>query len=167
MHALDLRYSLRMALPADAETIARHRALMFRDMGSLSQAESDLLLTASLPWLQNLLATGEYIGWLVLFGEQVVAGGGICLREMGPVPGCCRVGRWGYIMNVYTVETHRRHGVARLILKTILEWTAANRLDHVTLAASDEGRPLYESLGFVPTNDMKLPILYQPPHPKP
>ena len=29
-------------------------------------------------------------------------------------------------------------------------------MDHVTLAASDEERPLYEALGFQPTTDMKL-----------
>ena len=29
---------------------------------------------------------------------------------------------------------------------------------HVTLHASDKGRPLYESLGFEPTNEMRLKL---------
>jgi hypothetical protein len=37
-----------------------------------------------------------------------------------------------------------------------LAWCGEERFDHVTLSASDEGRPLYESLGFRATADMKL-----------
>ena len=151
-------YSLRMALPSDAEVIARHRALMFLDMDSITLEESDKLFTASVPWLQHILATGEYISWLAhQHDEDVVAGGGIYIREIGPVPGMYRTGRWACIMNVYTEKAHRRRGLARLLMQTMLEWCASNHLDHVTLSASDEGRPLYETLGFIPTKDMKLP----------
>jgi GNAT superfamily N-acetyltransferase len=150
-------YSLRMALPSDAEVIARHRALMFRDMDSITQEDSDKLFTAGVPWLQGILTTGDYIAWLALQQDEVVAGGGVYVREIGPVPGCYRTGRWGHIMNIYTEEAHRRRGLARLLMQTILEWCANNHLDHVTLAASEEGRPLYETLGFIPTTDMKLP----------
>ena len=31
-----------------------------------------------------------------------------------------------------------------------------HKFDHVTLSASDEGRPLYESLGFTTTSEMSL-----------
>jgi len=41
-------------------------------------------------------------------------------------------------------------------METILDWCASQGIDHVTLAASDEGKPLYESLGFKPTSEMKL-----------
>jgi hypothetical protein len=33
---------------------------------------------------------------------------------------------------------------------------AARRIRRVVLHASDQGRPLYERLGFVPTNEMRL-----------
>jgi GNAT superfamily N-acetyltransferase len=155
MRAVMSPYSSRLALPADAGTIAHHRAMMFRDMHAVDQAEGDRLFAASLPWMERLLGAGEYIGWLVLFEDEVVAGGGIHVRDTSPVPGCCREGRGGHIMNVYTVEAHRRRGLARFLLQTILEWGARNRLDPITLTASDAGRPLYESLGFIPTHDMR------------
>ena len=92
----------------------------------------------------------------MLFEDEIVAGGGIHLRETAPVPGCCRKGRGGHIVNVYTVEAHRRRGLACFLMRTILERSMCNRLDQITLTASDSGRPLYESLGFVPTHDMRF-----------
>jgi GNAT superfamily N-acetyltransferase len=149
-------YAIRAAEVCDAPLIARQRAAMFRDMGSVSAEESELLRKASEPWLSGLLAAGHYFGWLVGHGRTVVAGGGVLVRELAPVPGCYRAGRWGHIMNVYTEPAHRRRGLARWLMRTMLDWCASHAIDRVTLAASDEGRPLYESLGFTPANEMKL-----------
>jgi len=149
-------YVIRPAGPRDAQLVARQRAAMFRDMGSVSPEDAELLRSASEPWLSGLLANGDYIGWLVEHRRIVVAGGGILIRESGPVPGCYRVGRWGHIANLYTEPGHRRRGLARRLMKTILDWCVAHDIDDVTLAASDEGRPLYESLGFKSTSEMSL-----------
>jgi hypothetical protein len=41
-------------------------------------------------------------------------------------------------------------------MNAALEWCRANRVDVVILHASKEGRHLYESVGFEPTNEMRL-----------
>jgi hypothetical protein len=41
-------------------------------------------------------------------------------------------------------------------MRRLLAWAREERLDRVVLHASAEGRPLYERLGFVPTNEMRL-----------
>jgi len=81
-------------------------------IGSVSAEESELPRRASEPWLSGQLANGNYIGWLVEQRGVVVAEGGIFVRELGPVPGCYRVGRWGHIANLYTAPAHRRRGLA-------------------------------------------------------
>jgi GNAT superfamily N-acetyltransferase len=149
-------YVIRPAGVDDAHVVALQRASMFRDMGSVSAEESELLRKASEPWLCGHLTNGSYLGWLVEHNGIVVAGGGIFVRELGPVPGCYRVGRWGHIANFYTEPAHRRRGLARRLMKTILDWCVVHRIDHITLSASDEGRPLYESLGFKTTSEMSL-----------
>ena len=40
-------------------------------------------------------------------------------------------------------------------MNTLLKWAIAQGYDRVHLHASDAGRPLYQSLGFVPTNEMR------------
>jgi GNAT superfamily N-acetyltransferase len=140
--------AIRRAHAEDAATIAGHRAAMFRDMGDLPAGDFEILRKASEDWLRTRLANGEYLGWLVEEDGAVVAGGGVLLGEMWPSPGCCRVGRWAHVGNVYTERSHRRRGLARSVMGKILQWCSSNAIDYVTLAASREGRPLYESLEF-------------------
>jgi GNAT superfamily N-acetyltransferase len=64
--------------------------------------------------------------------------------------------RRGNIISVYTEAAHRRQGLARLLLNTAPDWCRANRVDVIILHASKEGRHLYESVGFEPTNEMRL-----------
>ena len=129
---------------------------MFLDMGGVSESEADLIFRASVPWLKQMLEERSYVGWLALYDEQVVAGGGIQIRSLGPMPGCCGGGKWGLIANIYTAPAHRRGGLARSITAMILSWATSAKLNRVTLSASDEGRPLYKALGFIPTADMQL-----------
>jgi hypothetical protein len=39
----------------------------------------------------------------------------------------------------------------------MIDWCRANDFANVSLHASTAARPLYESLGFLPTNEMRLP----------
>jgi GNAT superfamily N-acetyltransferase len=155
--------AVRRADAGDAGTIARHRAAMFREMGLLRPEEFEVLRKASEDWLAPQLASGEYIGWLVEQRGAIVAGGGVLLREMGPVPGCCRPGRWAHVGNVYTERGQRRRGLARLVMEEILQWCRSSAIDHVTLAASDEGRPLYQLLDFEP-DGMAMKLRQSPNH---
>jgi hypothetical protein len=41
-------------------------------------------------------------------------------------------------------------------MDAILDWCRANSLDVVVLHASKDGRPLYDSMGFTATNEMRL-----------
>ena len=59
---------------------------------------------------------------------------------------------------MFTDAAHRRRGLARRLMETMLEWCRAEGMRFLYLHASDDGRPLYESLGFTPTNEMRLAL---------
>lgn len=147
-------YVIRPAGAHDAQLVAIQRASMFRDMGSASAEESELPRRASEPWLSGHLTNGDDIGWLVEHGGIVVAGEAHLCRGVRARSRVLSSGSLG--ANLYTEPTHGRRGLARRLVKTILGWCKVHDIDHVTLSASDEGRPLYESLGFKTTSDMSL-----------
>jgi GNAT superfamily N-acetyltransferase len=141
---------------SDLDAIVHHRRAMFRDMGYCDERALDAMSTRLRPWLRQKMEAGEYLAWFALAPDSSIAAGlGLWLMDWPPhmVAG----GRWrGNILNVYTEPAHRRRGMARVLMEVALEWCAANQIDAVILHASAEGRSLYESLGFTPTNEMRL-----------
>jgi GNAT superfamily N-acetyltransferase len=151
---LTFDYRIRCATVDDAAVIARHRAAMFYEMKSVNEIESASILSASIPQLSEMLASGDYLGWLVECEENIIAGGGVMMRRLLPRPGNLQGGEEAYILNVYTEPEHRRRGLARKIMETILTWCYERGVARVTLHPSDEGEPLYCSLGFEKTKEM-------------
>ncbi len=156
MEAETTRYTFRRATPADAPMIAQQRVYMFQEMDPLSPAEAQQLLQSSISWMERLLAQEDYVGWFAVWQDEIVAGGGMHIRDLGPLPGCPAGGRSGHIANLYTQPVHRRRGLARRLMELILAWARTEQLNRITLSASDQGRPLYQSLGFTGTADMQL-----------
>jgi GNAT superfamily N-acetyltransferase len=162
MPALD--FVVRPASVADVDVIARHRAEMFRDIHGLDDARCAELLRESHRALEPLLCSGEYLGWLVSPADDpgtIVGGAGIRLRAALPSVrkrgGVVVVtsGRQGLIVNVYAERAWRRRGIAALVMRELLEEVKRLELASIVLHASVEGRALYESLGFVATNEMR------------
>lgn len=147
-------YRIRRATVDDAAVIARHRAAMFCEMKHVDEVESVSIISASIPQLSEMLAEDDYLGWLVELEEKVIAGGGVMMRRLLPRPGSLQGGLEAYVMNIYTEPEHRRRGLARRIMETILEWCCERGFARVTLHPSDEGEQLYLSLGFERTKEM-------------
>jgi GNAT superfamily N-acetyltransferase len=149
-------YRIRAATLKDAAVIAHHRAAMFRDMGELSEPEMAALEAETLAYLTELIPTNKYFGWVIESVEGIIAGGGLIVRRLLPRPESPLGGAEACILNVYTEPAHRRRGLARELMQVMLEWCRENHIARVTLHASEEARALYESLGFVPTTEMRL-----------
>jgi len=149
-------YTIHEGTLADAETIVRHRREMFFDMGTQDPAVLDEMADSFRPWLAEKISKREYLSWFAIAeNSSVAAGAGLWL--MNWPPGLYTVEPWrGNILNVYTEHGHRRRGLARKLVTTATEWCGANGVPLVILHASDQGRPLYEALGFQPTNELRL-----------
>ncbi len=148
--------TIREAAPSDSAIILHHRRSMFRDMGEGTVEELDRMVEVASPWLARALADGSYRHWLALDPSGRVAGGGgvlLCPWPANPKEPCTHR---AVILNVYTEQEFRRRGIARQIMLTIMAWLKQQGLGSVNLHASDEGRPLYQKLGFEATNEMRL-----------
>jgi GNAT superfamily N-acetyltransferase len=109
-------------------------------------------------WIRRQLSRKALIGLVVRSSGGEVAGSGcIWLREEQPRPTSMRL-RVPYLMSMYTEKRFRRKGVARLIVRAALKWSREHGYDRVVLHASEQGRPVYEGLGFAQTNEMRLKL---------
>jgi len=141
-------YSLREATIDDLPVIVRHRLSMFRDMG-VPQDEPRTIETFTL-WLGEMLPAGIYRGWLVEDGSgDVAAGGGITVLPWPPGPRSF-TGRMPIVYNVYTEPAHRRRGLARAVMLALEGWCRDHGHTVIGLAASVDGRALYDALGYEP-----------------
>jgi GNAT superfamily N-acetyltransferase len=140
----------------DLPHILHHRRAMFSEMGSKDEQALDAMLHSAEQYLRDALPNGTYRAWMAeTAAGEVVGGGGIAIV---PWPGSpdFPAPRRGWILGIYTEHGFRRRGVARRIMEAILEWCRGEGFGYVSLHASQYGRPLYESMGFQQTNEMRV-----------
>jgi len=154
---------IRRADTADVDALAHHRVSMFRAMGVLAEEDSDVLRIASVEYFRRAIASGEYLAWVAATNADptiIVAGAGLRIDRILPRPGqrgIC-LGPDGMLLNVYTEPAWRGMGLASRLVREILDEARARQLERVNLHATDEGRRVYEKIGFVPTNEMRFTI---------
>jgi ribosomal protein S18 acetylase RimI-like enzyme len=140
----------------DLEAIVRHRRAMFFDMGHCDEKALEAMTVRFRPWLKGKMEAGEYLGWFAIGPDGSIAAG-LGLWLMDWPPHLVGAGKWrGNILNVYAEPAYRRQGMARALMQEGMGWCRANGVGTVILHASEEGRTLYESLGFTATNEMRI-----------
>lgn len=147
--------TIRRATVDDTQAIVRHRNLMFADMGS-GTSESRAIADGHFDtWLRPRLISEEYIGWVACDGDEIVAGLGLWIMDWLPAPDGVTFVR-PYVCNVYTENSHRKQGIAHELVKVMLDYCRGCGYKKVLLHASVFGKPIYEELGFIPTNEMEF-----------
>jgi GNAT superfamily N-acetyltransferase len=149
--------TIRPATPADIPEILRQRRAMYEDMNYNDASALDAMAKLSADFLAKALTDGSFHAWLALENEGPIAGGAVIITPWPAHPYDLECRR-ATILNVYTDREYRRRGIARQLLQTMIAWCKREGLARVTLHASDQGRNLYESLGFEPSNEMRLKL---------
>jgi GNAT superfamily N-acetyltransferase len=156
-----LAVEIHAATAADHQVLAHQRVAMFRDMGEVHASTEPDLLDAATLYFASAIRTGEYSAWLARTPEGVIVGGaGVQRRSLLPRPSPrgagLLLGLEGVVLNVYVEPSWRRRGIARALMQAILDWAPTVGIVRLVLHPSAEGRPLYESMGFVPTDELRF-----------
>jgi len=137
----------------DLELICRHREAMFREAGR-DEATLRTMTTHFRAWLAPRLANGAYFGHVLSEHGVAVAGIGLMLIDWPPHPMHPETGLRGYVLNVYVERAARRRGLARMLMQLADEEFAKRGATYAILHATEQGRPLYERLGWAGTTEM-------------
>ena len=149
---------IRPANLPDVAVLVRHRRMMWWELGRRDEAALDLMEAAATEYFRRAVADGSYRGFLAEDSSGAVIGGGGIV--VSPWPGVLgqRQPRRAMILNMYVECQHRRKGVARALMETMIAWCRENQFTYVSLHASEQGRGLYEKLGFQRTDEMRLDL---------
>jgi GNAT superfamily N-acetyltransferase len=149
-------FAFREATGADLDALLLQRKRMFADMGYRDKTAVNAAAAASREFFEERIGDGRFHAWVVeTSSQQIVAGGVVLILDRLPSPRDPHPRR-PLIVNVYTEPEYRRRGIARKLMETMIAWCREEGFNSVTLYTSPDGRPLYESMGFTTTNEMRL-----------
>jgi GNAT superfamily N-acetyltransferase len=134
--------TVRRATPDDIDAVIDVRIAF---VSEFSHDETDREALAA--YLKRSLTEESFLVWLVMEEGRVVSTSGMVVYERMFRSHGAGIGLEGYILNVYTYPEFRRRGYGRLGMEALVGY-AREREIRLTLLATDEGRPMYESLGF-------------------
>ena len=147
-------WQVRAATETDIALLAEFRRRMFTDLDR-SAERIDAMAAAFVPYAYETMPRGELLGWIAEVDATPIGGVAVVLQRNPPSVRNPR-GTVGYILNMYVVPEFRRRGVARGLVETAVATLRERGVGGVTLHASEQGRPLYEQLGFKPSSEMRL-----------
>ncbi len=136
--------TLRRATPSDAEALTRLRGLMHEAMGD---ATTEVWRARCIEDFRRRLATEDFVAFVVEEDGEVVSGGAGWLEEHLPAPYQLDARR-GHISSMSTDPAFQRQGLAAQVVEALMGWFAEQDILRVDLRATEDGQPLYESLGF-------------------
>ena len=156
-----MTWTIREGRAEEVDRLVALRRVMFEGMGIDDPEVLGQVAEASRKYFLENMPKGLFRVWVAEAGDELIASIGLVIHSAPPRP-TNLVGKTGYIMNLVTLPAWRRRGIARALLSHVIEILRAEGIPLVTLHASDEGRGLYEELGFWVADslpEMRLPLV--------
>jgi GNAT superfamily N-acetyltransferase len=144
------------ATPDDVQLLVDNRISFFLELsGEQPQETTDALRVQMTNYFPKATADNTCISFIAKCDGIVAGIGSVHLREM---PGNFKnpSGKWGYIMNMYTVPAFRRKGICRAILNLLVEEGKKYGITAFELHATKEGEFVYTQEGFDHHNEPAL-----------
>jgi GNAT superfamily N-acetyltransferase len=161
----------RRATAADTDELVRLRIVMLEAMegqavhpGSWSQHSAAAL--------RRRLPTPDPFADLAAFVVDRPDAPGLAACAVGTIdehlgaPGNA-AGRIGYVFNVATDGPYRRRGLSTACLNALLAWFGSREVPVVRLFATDDGRPMYERMGFTRQTNTSMQLRLRTHRPAP
>ena len=129
----------------ELDRFIRMRIAQLREEGAKDEMD---LAPALRDYYARHMADGTFVSWLAKDGDRIVGTSGMSFVEKPPYFGC-PTGRIGLLSSMYTAPEYRRRGIARELLRRVVEEARAYGCGTVQITASDMGVLLYTDFGFV------------------
>lgn len=132
----------------DVTTIVDKRILFALELsGGQSVEDIQSLRNQMTDYFSKAIQDNTCISFIAKCDEDVAGIGSVHIRKM---PGNFKnpSGKWGYIMNMYTVPSFRRKGICKSILNLLVDEGQKFGITAFELHATKEGEKVYSQEGF-------------------
>ena len=155
--AVETAILFREAGDADLPACAQLWLEMFEEVGKYKSADFVPDWRARfVDYASRRIKAGELRYFIAVMDGEIVASAGALLRD--GYPAVITGVRQGYVFGVSVKPHARKRGLATALTQHCVEWLKAQNVSRLQLHASPFGRPIYEKMGFIPSNEMSLPL---------
>ena len=116
------------------------------DLGEITDADLELI-KSSLPSYYEKHLNNDLLVYVARDGEDIVACAFLLIVEK-PMSPSFITGKTGTVLNVYTMPEYRNNGYTKKLMTMMLEDAKAGGVSIIELKATEDGYPLYKSVGF-------------------
>lgn len=135
----------------DLEELMRWRREVIRHVFGMEP--DSLLLAANEVYYKRHIEDGTHVAFIAEHEGHDCGCGAICLSDELPSPDN-PTGHCAYLMNIYVREEYRKHGIAHAIVGRLIDEAKKRGCRKIYLETTEDGKPVYESLGFRDMPDM-------------
>ena len=135
----------------DIEELMRWRREVIENV--FSELPGKELMEANREYYERHIGAGTHIAFVAETDGEECGCGALCLSDELPSPDNPS-GRCGYLMNIYVRKQFRNHGIAHTIVGRLIDEAKQRGCGKIYLETTEEGKPVYASLGFRDMPDM-------------
>ena len=149
-----------MATKDDLEQLIEMRIAYLReDVKEMTEKQEEAIRGQLLQYFKYHLGN-DILGFIVKSGN-VILSTALLLIIHKPANPKFITGKVGDVLNVYTRPEYRHQGMAKALIKNLLNYAKEQQLDYVELSATEDGYPLYKALGFEDIVSSYHPMKYK------
>ena len=129
----------------ELDTFIEMRINQLREEGAKENID---LRPALKDYYNRHMREGTFVSWIAVDGDKIIGTSGMSFVEKPPYFGCPN-GKIGLLSSMFTNPDYRRKGIAKELLRRVVEEARKFGCGTIQITASDMGVKLYTAYGFV------------------
>ncbi|AFY53113.1 putative acetyltransferase [Rivularia sp. PCC 7116] len=156
----EINLNIRETTPQEDSVIAEHFYQMWLDIGVAENYIKPNHRNLTQEFIKQARQNLFYKGFVAEV-DDIIIGSASCQLFTGLYPLILEeeYRKYGYIWGVYVAPSHRRKGIAKQLTNATIKHLKSINCTKAILNASPAGKPVYENLGFLPSNAMQLNLI--------
>ena len=148
---------INQATPEMDQIIAEHFYQLWLDNNVSEDLICDDWLNTTLKFIQHARQELKFQAFIAQVETEIV-GSISCQLFAGLYPNIRRDRNYGYIWNVYVKSDYRCQGIGTKLTHMAIDYLKSVNCNKAVLHASPFGKPIYENIGFISSNEMVLDL---------